>query len=101
MVVIPEENMQFGNWYGTGYVVLDPTSGAAGYLISGGIQGGSTAMDVAVGMLALVNIIWPVVDAIAIVGALLAATNPFVAILYFAVFILTIYVCRNTAVGTI
>ena len=69
MVVIPEENMQFGNWYGTGYVVLDPTSGAAGYLISGGIQGGSTAMDVAVGMLALVKIIWPVVDANAIVGA--------------------------------
>ncbi len=40
-VLIPERELQVNDWRGVGYVVSDPETGAAGYLISGGVAGGS------------------------------------------------------------
>jgi len=39
-VVIPESDVQHDNYRGAGYIVEDPETGAAGYLISGGLAGG-------------------------------------------------------------
>ena len=39
-VVIPQQNVSYYGWTGTGYVVLDPTTGAGGYMISTSLAGG-------------------------------------------------------------
>ena len=41
-VIIPERSFLYGEWEGTGYIDLDPATGAAGYIISGGHNGGAT-----------------------------------------------------------
>ena len=38
---VAEAPITVNHWTGTGYVLEDPTTGAAGYLISGGLAGGS------------------------------------------------------------
>ena len=40
-VIIPQSNIQINDWNGVGYIVLDTETFAAGYMISGGIAGGS------------------------------------------------------------
>ncbi|MCR2803637.1 transglutaminase domain-containing protein [Paenibacillus soyae] len=70
IAIIPEHNIQFYDWNGTGYIVLDPNTGAAGYMLSGGTAGGSSAL--AVGLAALVAII-DLVLMILSTAALLAA----------------------------
>jgi len=47
-VFIPEREIQLNDWNGIGYIVSDPSTGAAGYLISGGIGGGSGTLEQAV-----------------------------------------------------
>ncbi|HYO11933.1 MAG TPA: transglutaminase-like domain-containing protein [Thermoanaerobaculia bacterium] len=42
-VLVPQQQITFFDWTGVGYIVLDPESGAAAYLISGGLAGGGTA----------------------------------------------------------
>lgn len=42
-VVIPRTPITVGQWQGTGYINLNPTTGAAGYIISGGISGSVSA----------------------------------------------------------
>lgn len=44
-VLIPEEEVSFYDWKGTGYIVSDPETEASGYMISGGLAGGSSAGD--------------------------------------------------------
>lgn len=44
-VATPRSPVSFQQWLGEGYYVFDPNSGAAAYLISGGIAGGATAQD--------------------------------------------------------
>jgi transglutaminase-like putative cysteine protease len=39
-VMVPERNVNVGPWRGVGYIVRDETTGAGGYLISGGLAGG-------------------------------------------------------------
>lgn len=39
VIMIPEDPITVGLWSGTGYIDLDPTTGAGGYIISGGISG--------------------------------------------------------------
>jgi hypothetical protein len=39
VVTIPEDPIVVDLWSGTGYIDMDPVSGAAGYIISGGISG--------------------------------------------------------------
>ena len=41
IVTIPAENMTIGSWPGTGYMVIDPETGAGAYMISGGLNGGA------------------------------------------------------------
>ncbi|OPX44391.1 transglutaminase-like superfamily protein [Ruminiclostridium hungatei] len=43
-VTIPQRNIHYFDWSGTGYVVLNPETGAAGYMISGGTAGGSMSI---------------------------------------------------------
>lgn len=43
-VVIPQQEINYYDWKGSGYIVLDPDTGAAGYMISGGMAGGSTSL---------------------------------------------------------
>jgi hypothetical protein len=38
--IVPERNIDVGPWRGVGYIVRDETTGAGGYLISGGLAGG-------------------------------------------------------------
>lgn len=39
VITIPEDPITVSQWSGTGYIDLDPTTGAGGYIISGGISG--------------------------------------------------------------
>ena len=38
-VFISKTNVQYNDWYGVGYIILDPTTGAGAYMISGGLAG--------------------------------------------------------------
>lgn len=42
-VTIPRDPLTYLSWTGTGYISLTPSTGAAGYIISGGGSGGDTA----------------------------------------------------------
>lgn len=44
-VTIHERSIAIQGWRGFGYLVIDPSTGAGGYLISGGANGGSIAND--------------------------------------------------------
>lgn len=43
-VFISKTNVQYNDWDGVGYIVLDPVTGTAGYMISGGSAGSLTSM---------------------------------------------------------
>ncbi|MBE5959437.1 MAG: hypothetical protein E7254_11325 [Lachnospiraceae bacterium] len=45
IVIVPEKNMYYYDWYGTGYVILNPQTGEASYMISGGLCGGGPVND--------------------------------------------------------
>jgi len=38
-VIVPENNIEINDWKGIGYIIRDTDTGAAGYLISGGLAG--------------------------------------------------------------
>ena len=40
---LPARTVTIGSWSGSGYIVLDPKSGAGAYMISGGLNGGSSS----------------------------------------------------------
>ncbi len=42
-VTVPERSVQYQDWHGDGYVVMDMETGAAAYMISGGLAGGGLA----------------------------------------------------------
>jgi hypothetical protein len=42
-VIISKTNVTYNQWNGVGYIVINPSSGAAGYMISGGMAGGALA----------------------------------------------------------
>jgi hypothetical protein len=39
-VIIPKTNIQYNDWNGVGYIILDPIKGTGAYMISGGLAGG-------------------------------------------------------------
>jgi hypothetical protein len=43
-VTVPQRNIEYFDWSGAGYIVLDPLTGAAGYMIGGGLSGGSISL---------------------------------------------------------
>jgi cell wall-associated NlpC family hydrolase len=44
-VIVPQSNIQYLNWNGTGYIVLDPVTGAGFYMISTQHAGGYSAVN--------------------------------------------------------
>ena len=43
-VIVPKQEISINQWYGAGYIILDGTTGAGAYLISGGMAGGSSSV---------------------------------------------------------
>lgn|GEM_PF-4648122 len=41
-VIVSKTEVTYNQWVGTGYIVINPNTGAAGYMISGGLAGGGT-----------------------------------------------------------
>ena len=58
-VYVPQRNLQYYDWTGTAYIVLDPNTAAGAYIISGGISGGklSLLLDCLEALIQLVDII--------------------------------------------
>jgi transglutaminase-like putative cysteine protease len=52
VVVTPVKNITFKGWTGCAYAVIDPHSGAGGYMISGGLHGTAFALSAVGGLLA-------------------------------------------------
>ncbi len=69
-VTIPRAPITVGQWSGTGYIDLDPATGAAGYIISGGISG-----NIAVSGGATVDV-WPINLGCAPVGPVTGTISP-------------------------
>ena len=46
IVTIPAEDITMGDWHGTGYIVTNPETGAGAYMIFGGLNGGSTSVQI-------------------------------------------------------
>jgi len=42
IIIVPEREITYFDYTGTGYIAVDTSTGAAGYMISGGIAGGGT-----------------------------------------------------------
>jgi hypothetical protein len=49
VVTVPRDNITYHEWVGTGYIDMDPETFGAGYLISGGINGGATVKSWSMG----------------------------------------------------
>lgn len=90
IVTIPQKEIRYYNWQGAGYVVMDPETGAAGYMISGGLAGGSAAVDVAVTLMGLAALAWAIYDTILIAGAFLAAASPLAMIFFFSLYVISV-----------
>ncbi|WP_010245439.1 transglutaminase domain-containing protein [Acetivibrio cellulolyticus] len=90
IVIIPQEEMNYYKWQGTGYIVLDPETGAAGYMISGGTAGGSTAETVLVTLIGLASLVFAIIDVVTIAMAFIAATNPILMVIYFSLYIVSV-----------
>jgi len=39
--VVPQTNIQLNQWYGAGWIIMDPDTGSAGYLLAGYLVSGS------------------------------------------------------------
>lgn len=44
VVYVPQKNIQYFDWIGTAYIVIDPNTGTGGYIISGGWAGGGDSL---------------------------------------------------------
>ncbi len=82
IVTIPKSNITLNDWNGTGYVVLEPDTGAAAYMISGGMAGGATTAiiflaAIAAAIIAIVDVLFAasvlVTLSVYFIGAFLAA----------------------------
>ena len=63
IVIAASEEIQLGDWNGAGYIVMDPHTGAAGYMISGGIAGGASSIVVNTAfLLNLGLVVWDLVE---------------------------------------
>ncbi|MBO8171535.1 MAG: hypothetical protein H0Z33_06585 [Bacillaceae bacterium] len=70
IVLIPEHNIQYYDWNGAGYIVLDPDTGAAGYMISGGIAGGSSSLIVTLAaLIAVIDTIIMILSSLSLLAA--------------------------------
>lgn len=73
-VIIPERGMEWDDWEGTGYLILNPETGAGEYMISGGLSGGSTSTAVTIaGICAIIAQIAMIAPLSIMVGGLISA----------------------------
>ena len=72
-VYVPQQNIQYYDWYGTAYIVMDADSGAAGYIISGGHAGGTAGLilDCLEALIQLIDLI-PLPGVVGIIAEILA-----------------------------
>jgi hypothetical protein len=68
---------------------MDPETGAAGYMIGGGLAGGSVALDIEVTLVGLAVLTWAILDTIAIASAFITATNPLISVVFFALAVIS------------
>jgi|GEM_PF-5236872 len=47
--VVPEKNIQIGQWYGQGWIIVDENTGSAGYLLAGHIVSGAITEEITSG----------------------------------------------------
>ncbi|MCL4479383.1 MAG: transglutaminase [Deltaproteobacteria bacterium] len=66
VVTVPQMQITYNGWTGVGYIIIDPTTGAGAYMISGGL-GGAMILMLALGfaLLALAIAAGPIIFAIA------------------------------------
>jgi hypothetical protein len=57
-VVVPKTGLQFNQWYGYCWQVIDLNTGAAGYYIAGGLSGGSMVSSAGGAMSLLCDLLW-------------------------------------------
>lgn len=53
-VIVPEKSIQYYDWNGTGYITLNPETGEAAYMISGGLCGGESSQDLAMTLFTII-----------------------------------------------
>lgn len=58
LVIIPEKDIRMGEWQGTGYMVIDPESGAGSYMIHGGIVGKAGGGSGSINPIVTGNLCW-------------------------------------------
>lgn len=46
IVIVPEKEISYYDWQGTGYIVLNTENGAASYMIAGGLCGGQSSSEI-------------------------------------------------------
>ena len=46
IVIVPEKEISYYDWRGTGYIVLNTENGAASYMIAGGLCGGQSSSEI-------------------------------------------------------
>lgn len=51
IIIIPQKEITINEWIGTGYMIIDPETGAGAYKISGGLNGGATTFNITMDML--------------------------------------------------
>lgn len=68
VVTIPAEDVDIDDWHGTGYIVMNPETGAGAYMISGGLNGGSSPVTVVSAF--MVNMMFSVVDMIELMSTM-------------------------------
>lgn len=74
IVTIPTENVTMGNWHGTGYIVTNPETGTGAYMISGGLNGGSTTDDVTLAYMVDIGFsIWDMAEALMLINSAIMA----------------------------
>lgn len=96
MVIIPAEEIRYYNWQGSGYIVLDEETGSAAYMISGGLAGGSAALNVIVALATLTTIMMTAIDVGMLTITIFAAANPLIGILWGALLLVNIYTLSET-----
>ena len=53
-VIVPEKSIQYYDWNGTSYITLNPETGEAAYMISGGLCGGESSQDLAMSLFTII-----------------------------------------------
>lgn len=67
IVTTSEKSISFNGWKGSGYIIIDPSTGSGAYMISGGLNGGfldyindnANSFALAVGVLGLLGVLLP------------------------------------------